>query len=145
MVADRVASDVGVGEVLVPVKFPLPVLRLVMEAGANRDFNLIHHNTEFAQASGAPEMYANTIFLQSMWERLVRDYIGNAGTIKKIEGFRMGSFNTAGDVVTVRGRVERVTPGPDDASVELRVWSENSSGISVGPGLVTVGLPLRAA
>jgi acyl dehydratase len=137
----RVAGDVRPGELLPPVSFPLPVLRLVMEAGANRDFNLIHHNTEFAQSSGAPEMYANTIFLQSMWEVLVRNYIGCAGTIKKISGFRMSAFNCAGDTVTVKGRVEKVAPGKAESLLELFVWSENAHGVSVGPGTVTVGIP----
>jgi acyl dehydratase len=137
----RVAGDVRPGELLTPVAFPLPVFRLVMEAGANRDFNLIHHNTEFARSSGAPEMYANTLFLQSMWEVLVRNYIGCAGTIKKIAGFRMGAFNCAGDTVTVKGRVEKITPGEGETVLELFVWSENAHGISVGPGTVTVGVP----
>jgi acyl dehydratase len=138
----RVAGDVRRGELLTPVAFPLPVFRLVMEAGANRDFNLIHHNTEFARSSGAPEMYANTLFLQSMWEVLVRNYIGCAGTIKKIAGFRMGAFNCAGDTVTVKGRVDKFTRGDREALIELFVWSENSHGISVGPGTVTVGIPM---
>ena len=96
------------------------------------------------EASGAPEMYANTLFLQSMWEVLVRGYIGCAGSIKKIAGFKMGSFNCAGDTVTVRGRVESVTPADDEARVEILVWSENRHGVSVGPGIVTVGVPLHA-
>ena len=52
-------------------------------------------------------MYANTIFLQLMWERCVRDFIGLAGTIRQIKGFRMRSFNLPGDTVTVKGAVER--------------------------------------
>jgi hypothetical protein len=34
----------------------------VMAAGANRDFNAIHHNAEVARATGAPDIYANTLF-----------------------------------------------------------------------------------
>ena len=77
----RSFSDVVVGEDLPSVEFPLTVYRLVVAAGGNRDFNSIHHNTAYAQATGAPEMYASTFFLMGMWERLVRDYIGPAGTI----------------------------------------------------------------
>lgn len=139
----RVAGDLTVGEVLAPVSFALPVLRLVMEAGVNRDFSLIHHNTEAARSGGAPEMYANTLFLQSMWEVLARNFVGCGGTIKQITGFRMGSFNCAGDTVTVRGYVDSVTNGDQEAIVELRVWSENRQGVSVGPGTVTVGIPLQ--
>lgn len=137
----RVGTDVVVGEYLSPIAFPLPVYRLVMEAGVNRDFNSIHHNTEFAQASGAPEMYANTVFLQGMWERVVRTYIGDSGVIVRISGFRMRSFNCAGDTVTVRGRVGGVRAVGLGTEVDLHLWSENSTGVSVGPGTVTAILP----
>lgn len=138
--------DVHEGDLLPPVAFPLTVYRLVMAAGANRDFNAIHHNTEHAQSTGAPEMYANVMLLQGMWERTVREYIGTAGVLHAIRGFRMKAFNTAGDTVTVRGQVERKW---EDTSAEpsrshrldIRVWSENSRGVSVGPGLVVASLP----
>ena len=137
----RSVGDVVVGEALEPAAFPLTVYRLVMAAGANRDFNSIHHNSEFAKASGAPEMYANTLLLQGMWERLVRGYIGSAGTIEQLRGFRMGSFNTVGDTVVVHGRVAEVEQ--DTGRVTLAVWSRNARGVSVGPGSVVVRLPLQ--
>lgn len=139
-------SDVAVGEALPSLSFPLTVYRMVMAAGANRDFNAIHHNTEHAQSTGAPEMYANVMFLQGMWERTVREYIGVSGVLHAIRGFRMKSFNTAGDTVLVQGRVERkwIDEAADDAHrhrLDLRMWSENRRGVSVGPGLVVVSLP----
>ena len=87
-------------------------------------------------------MYANTLFLQGMWEKCVRGYIGLAGTIKALKAFRMSSFNTVGDTVTVYGTVERKWREGDAGLVELRMWSENRNGVSVGPGKVIVTLPL---
>lgn len=133
----RQLADVNVGDELTPVRFPITVYRLVMEAGANRDFNSIHHNTGYAQATGAREMYANTLFLLGMWERTVRDWIGPAGKIHSITGFRMRSFNYAGDTVTVTGTVA----GIDGAMIRIEVTSSNSTGVTVGPGIVTVSLP----
>jgi len=134
-------EDVTEGEALAPLRFPLTVYRLVMAAGANRDFNAIHHNSEHAKRSGASEMYANTLFLQGMWERTVREYIGLAGTIRHIHGFRMGSFNTVGDTVVVQGSVTRKFIEGGFGLVDLKLWSENRHGISVGPGSVLVTLP----
>lgn len=141
-VAQRHIEDVRIGDGLAPVEFPITVYRLVMAAGANRDFNSIHHNTEYARSTGAREMYANTSFLLGMWERVVRDYIGPAGTIRGITGFRMRAFNHAGDTTTVAGEVT----GVDERSgtVTLRLWSADSTGITVGPGQVVAGLPRRA-
>jgi hypothetical protein len=42
----RYWDDVEEGADVPPVAFPLSVYRLVVEAGANRDFNSIHHNSE---------------------------------------------------------------------------------------------------
>lgn len=144
--AQRRWNEARVGDEIAPVRFPLTVYRMVMMAGANRDFNAIHHNTEHARSTGAPEMYANVMFLQGMWERTVREYIGIAGGLHAIRGFRMKSFNTVGDTVTVRGRIERKWIDDSAATVsrhrlELTVWSENRDGVSVGPGRVVVSLP----
>jgi acyl dehydratase len=141
----RYWEDISAGDEVPPVQFPLSVYRLVMEAGANRDFNSIHHNSEYARQTGAPEMYANTIFLQGMWERTVREFIGLAGTIKSLAGFRMKIFNTAGDTVVTKGTVKRTWQEGEEALVELSIWSENSQGVSVGPGTVVVTLPRRGA
>ncbi len=139
----RTWDELAPGDTFGPVEFPLSVYRLVVAAGAVRDFNAIHHNTEFAQQSGAPEMYANTLFLQGMWERTVREFIGLAGTVRRVAGFRMNFFNTVGTTVVVRGEVVRTWRDGDTGLAELKVWSENGGKVSVGPGLVTVTLPLK--
>ncbi len=139
----RCWNDVVEGEPLESIAFPLTVYRLVMAAGANRDFNAIHHNSEVARASGAPDMYANTLLLQGMWERTVRQYIGLAGVIRRQTGFQMRIFNTVGDTVVVKGKVERKWREDESGFVEFAVWSENSKGISVGPGRIVATLPLQ--
>ena len=139
----RLVTDVRVGDEIEPVAFPLTVYRLVMEAGANRDFNSIHHNTEYARSTGAPDMYANTLFLLGMWERAVREWIGCAGTIRAIRGFRMVRFNVVGDTTRVVGRVLSTRRESDVGVVVLEVRSENSQGLTVGPGQVEVTLPVR--
>jgi acyl dehydratase len=139
----RYWEDVSVGDELTSLSFPLTVYRLVMVAGGNRDFNAIHHNSDFARSTGAPDMYANTLFLQGMWERAVRDFIGLEGTIRQLKGFRMRSFNTPGDTVVVSGRVKSRWLDGDSGLIEIEIQSENANGISVGPGSMIATLPLR--
>ena len=142
-VSQRHFEDVTEGEELPPVGFPLSVYRLVVAAGANRDFNSIHHNSEVARASGAPDMYASTAFLLGMWERSLREFIGAAGRIRAVAGFRMRSFNLVGQTVVVHGRVTRCRRQGDAGLVDIEMWSDNGHGVSVGPGTVTVSLPCR--
>jgi acyl dehydratase len=139
----RYFEEVTSGEDIPTMSFPITVYRLVMEAGANRDFNSIHHNTEYARSTGAPDMYANTLFLLGMWERAVREWIGCAGTIRAIRGFRMVRFNVVGDTTCVVGRVLSTQREGDIGVVVLEVRSENSQGVTVGPGQVEVTLPVR--
>ena len=130
-----------VGEQLALVEFPLTIYRLVMEAGANRDFNSIHHNSEYAKTTGAPEMYASTSFLLGMWERAVRDFIGLEGTIRSIRGFRMKKFNPVGTTTAARGEVLSAADADGVVVLELSVWCENGGQVTVGPGVVTVAVP----
>lgn len=136
-------EDLTVGEALPPVGFPISLYRLVVVAGANRDFNSIHHNSEYARSTGAREAYANTLFLQGMWERAVRDFIGDAGTIRSIRGFRMRRFTEVGETAVVEGEVSRVWLEDDGTTglAELTLRTRTSRGISVGPGSVVVTLP----
>jgi hypothetical protein len=143
--AQRYWDDVAEGDDVPPVEFPLTVYRLVVEAGANRDFNAIHHNSEVARASGAPEMYANTGFLLGMWERAIREFAGLDGSVRRITGFRMRRFNIVGQTVVVRGRVAGKRREDGDAVVELELWSEVDGEVTVGPGTVTVALPERSS
>jgi acyl dehydratase len=136
-------EDVKEGDDVPEVAFPITIQRLVMEAGANRDFNGIHHNREIARSNGAPDMFCNNFFLQGMWERTVREYIGLRGIIRRIGPFRMRIFNPVGDTVVVKGNVLRKFQQDGQNLVELKMWSENSRGTSVGPGPVLVTLPSR--
>lgn len=140
----RYWEDVTEGEALPTLKFPLTIYRLVMSAGATRDYNAIHHNSAFANKSGAPDMYANGLLLQAMWERSVREFIGLAGVIRALRGFRMKIFNTVGDTVVVNGKVRRKWREGKDALLEIEMRSENSKGVSVGPGSMVVTLPSRS-
>lgn len=139
-------DDVTVGEQLPEVALPLTVYRLVMAAGSNRDFNSIHHNSEYARSTGAEEMYANTSFLMSSWERLIRDWCGSTGRIRAIRGFRMRAFNYVGTTMRVLGEVTdmRVEEGADGpvGVVEVAVRCEGPNGTTVGPGTVEVLLPV---
>ncbi len=139
----RSYEDVNVGDPVPPVTVHLTVQRLVIEAGANRAFAPIHHNTEVAQAQGAPEMFANNGFMQAMWERTYREFIGLDGVVRKVGPFRIGIFNTPGESVVTTGVVKRKWQEKGENLVELEMWSENSKGVSVGPGPVLVTLPSK--
>ncbi|MBV9450241.1 MAG: acyl dehydratase [Streptosporangiaceae bacterium] len=136
----RTVNAVNVGDPIGPADFALPLYRLVAAAGGNRDFNSIHHNRSYAKATNAPDAYASTFFLLGTWERVVRDWIGDAGTIRSISGFRMRKFNLVGSIVTIQGTVTSIQP---DGIVTLELVSKVGDEVTVGPGQVEVTLPLE--
>jgi acyl dehydratase len=131
------SEDVQVGNELPPVTMPITLQRLVMEAGANRDLSLIHHDRDVARSTGAPDAYMSTYFILGMIERLLREWMGVRGTIKKIGALRMTQFNSVGDVVTFKGVVRELT---DDAGAIIDVTSETERGTTV-TATATVLLP----
>ncbi|MBA3741441.1 hypothetical protein [Sporichthya sp.] len=140
--SQRYWEDVAEGDSLPALGFPLSVHRLIVAAGASKDFAQIHHNTEVARAQGAGDMYASNVLLLGMWERVVREYIGLDGVIVRIGPLRMKQFATAGETVTVRASVTRKWSEDDRALVEIALRSEISTGDAV-TGVVRVALPRR--
>jgi acyl dehydratase len=143
--AQRLHGEVAIGDAIGPVEFALPLYRLVVAAGGNRDFNSIHHNRSYAHATNAPDAYASTFLLMGAWERVVRDWIGDGGTIRAIRGFRMRKFNLIGSVMTVGGRVTGIRAEDGVGVVTLELASRVGDDITVGPGEVEVTLPLSAS
>jgi acyl dehydratase len=122
-------SGLKEGVELPAIDIPITLQRLVMEAGANRDLSLIHHDTEVAKATGAPDAFANTFFLMGMFERLLREWAGPTARIRKIGPLRMMIFNAVGDTVQFKGTVESVDT--EAGTVSLDLWSESDRGKTV--------------
>ena len=121
--------SIAVGDVLPSISIPVTLQRLVMEAGANRDFSLIHHDRDVARATGAPDAYMNTFFIAGMFERLLREWMGPAGRIRSIKNLRMSTFNCVGDTATIKGVVDSIDdPG---GQVVIALSSETESGVTV--------------
>lgn len=124
----RVFGELSVGEETHSFALPLTLQRLVMEAGANRDFSLIHHDREAAQATGAPDAYANTFLLLGLFERLAREWGGLRVRIEKLGPMTMKTFNVVGDLLSVKGRVVKLEPAR--RAVELELWIESQRGVT---------------
>lgn len=122
-------SDIAEATALPAISIPITLQRLVMEAGANRDLSLIHHDTRVAQATGAPDAFANTYFLMGMFERLMRQWAGPRARIRKIGPLRMMIFNAVGDTVHFKGVVESVDQAA--GTVDLDMWVESDRGKTV--------------
>ncbi|MGH2761684.1 MAG: MaoC/PaaZ C-terminal domain-containing protein [Thermoleophilaceae bacterium] len=119
-----------VGDELPPFRLTLTQQRLVMGAAANHDFAPIHVDPDAARASGAPGVYANTTFLETVLEAALRSWAGPTPRIRMIE-FSMTGFNCAGDEIVTGGVVTGVVPGEAGHEAELDVWIDGPHGRTV--------------
>jgi acyl dehydratase len=132
--------DVEIGETMKPFKVALTPQRLVMEAGANRDFLPIHIDPEAARRSGAPTAYANTTLIETVLEAAVRLWAGPAARIRMLE-FTMSDFTCAGETISTEGRVlaKRTEGGSSLIDLELGLYGD-VRGVTVS-GRATVSFP----
>lgn len=136
-------EDVQVGDQIPPITFNLTVERIIEYAAAVWQFHPIHHNTRFAQKTGAPDMYANNTVVQGWIERTVREYIGLDGRIRRVGPVRIRTFSCPGDTVVTRGTVKRTWQEGGRNYLELELLAEHQRGVCVAPSPVIVTLPSR--
>ncbi|NIS88587.1 MAG: acyl dehydratase [Woeseiaceae bacterium] len=134
----RGMDSIAVGDEIGPISIPITLQRLVMEAGANRDFSLIHHDADVARATGAPDAYMNTFFIAGMFERLLREWMGYRGVINSITNLRMKVFNTVGDTVTFSGTVSALDNDSRTVVIEMRSATGNGETVTAE---ATITLP----
>ena len=131
------------GDEIPPVTINLTIARLVVEAGANRDFNQIHHNTPVSIATGAPTCTPTTASSRRGGSARCASTSGLEGRFRKTGPFRMRIFNTVGEAAVTKGTVKRKWQENGEHLVEIEVRTEISKGVSVGPGPVVASLPSR--
>jgi acyl dehydratase len=136
-------EPISVGESLPPFTVIVTLQRLVMEAGANRDFAPIHVDLDAARESGAPSPYANTTFIETMFEALIRQWAGLDALLRVIE-FTMTAFNCVGDEIAANGTVTGTREEDSEQVVDLDLWMEGPRGRTV-KGKAVVAFPQGAA
>ena len=115
---------------------------IVDQVSGSQDYNLVHHDKEFAQSQGAPDSYLNTGFTEAMLCRLVTDWIGSDGWLKKLS-YQMRRFNIAGDKLSIKGKVSKKYVADGDHCLECEVWIENQRDGVSAPGTAVVILPSK--
>ena len=112
-------THVSVNDELPQITIPITLQRLVMDASANYDLSLMHHDKRAAKSVGASDAFANTFFLMGMYERLLREWAGPNMRISRVGNMRMMSFNEVDAVVVFSGKVREI----NDNSITIDMQS----------------------
>lgn len=135
-------EDVSEGQEIPSYELAVTPTLIADQVSGSQDYNLMHHDGDFAKSQGAPDMYLNTGFIEAMLSRLITDWMGDDGWLEKMS-IQMRRFNIFGDKLTVKGKVVAKEIQEGAHLIQCEIWVENDrEGISV-PGKATVRLPSK--
>jgi acyl dehydratase len=134
-VATRRASEVAVGDELLPLAIELTPTLIIATAIASRDYQDVHHDRDLAIRRGSKDIFMNILSTNGFVGRFVTDWAGPDAVLRKVS-IRLGAPNYAYDTMAMTG----VVAAKDGATVEIDVRGANSLGDHV-TGTVTVLLP----
>jgi len=98
----------------------------VKYAGSSGDFNPIHHDQTFAEASGNPTVFAMGMLNAGLLSRLVADYAG-LENLRKYK-VRFATRVWPGDSVTCKGKVTKKTAEKGEKIIEGEITALNQKG-----------------
>ena len=84
MTGPRHWEDVAEGDEIAGFALAMTPTLIVDQVSGSQDYNLMHHDRDFARAQGAPDMYLNTGFVEALLGRLVTDWMGPEGWLRKL-------------------------------------------------------------
>lgn len=137
MSQSRRLGDVKVGDALPDLDVELTAAIIVGGAIASRDFTPVHHDRGAANAAGMSDVFMNILTTNGYLSRFVTDWAGPDAALAKV-AIRLGTPNTPGDTMQLRGEVTAVDP--EGGTVDIAVAAKNSWG-DHATGTVTVALP----
>jgi acyl dehydratase len=139
-VEPRWFEDVAVGDRLGPEARDTSREQLLAYASVSRDLNLIHHDPEFARASGLPDTIVQGTLKSAFLARLVTRYAGEWGTLVRLTVQYRG-VDIPGTPLTAHGVVDRIDP--ERGEIECEIWLESVGGERTTRGRAVVALPRR--
>ena len=121
--------------------FDLNVTATVVVAGAiaTRDFMPVHHDRDYAQSQGAPDLFMNILTTNAYVARYVTDWAGPTARVRRI-AIRLGAPSTPDRVLRFTGAVTDQQVAGDTRTVEVTLRAANDLG-DHATGTVELTLP----
>ena len=137
-------EDVAVGQELSGFSLEISPRRVFLEVSGSQDWYPVHFDAALARKAGHEDVFMNTGFVQAALVRLITDWMGDAGFLKRL-AFEMRRQHRPGDTMVCRGRVTGKKEADGAALVFLEVWAENEREGIATPGEATIVLPRTPA
>jgi acyl dehydratase len=132
-----------VGDELPAMVIDVTPTRVVAGAIASRDFMPVHHDRDYANQQGAPDIFMNILSDTAYCSRFLTDWAGLDARITNL-AIRLGVPVFPGHTMTYTGSVTGLRRDGDEGVVEVALVAVDDLGEHVS-GTATLTLPLPPA
>ena len=133
-------ADIAEGDELRPLEVDVTATHIVAGALATRDFMPVHHDRDYANSQGAPDIFMNILSSNAYCCRFLTDWAGPEAMIRRLD-VRLGVPVFPGDRLSLTGTVTSLERdgGSGLVGVELRAATPLGDHLT---GTALVDLPL---
>jgi acyl dehydratase len=136
-------SALAVGDALPVMVIDVTPTRVVAGAIASRDFMPVHHDRDYANQQGAPDIFMNILSDTGYCSRFLTDWAGPDAMVKRL-AIRLGVSVHPGHTLTYTGSVTALRREDDEGIVDVELRAMNDLGEHIS-GTATIGLPLEVS
>ena len=120
-------EGIAVGDELVPLVLNMTATRIVAGAIATRDFMPVHHDREYANAQGAPDIFMNILSSNAYCSRFLTDWAGPDAMVRRLS-IRLGVPVHPGSILTFTGTVTGKSETDGERRVDIGFKAANELG-----------------
>ena len=133
------AKAIQVGDELPELHLEMTATRIVAGAIATRDFMPVHHDRDYANTQGAPDVFMNILSTNAYCSRFLTDWAGPDAMITNLS-IRLGVPVFPKSTLRFAGTVSSVEARGGDVAVEVDFRASNDLGDHV-TGTARLTLP----
>ncbi len=131
--------NINVGDQVTKLEIPVTTTVIVAGAIASRDFMPVHHDRDFANKQGSPDLFMNILTTNGLSVRFLTDWAGPEAMVMKLS-IRLGVPSFPNDPLLFTGSVTGKSEGEGgEGFVEITFKATNSLGVHAS-GTATLSL-----
>ena len=136
-------NEIRVGAELPVLEIAVTATVVVAGAIATRDFMPVHHDRDYANMQGAPDIFTNIMTDNGYCSRFLTDWAGPEAMVKRL-AIRLGAPACAGSTLRYSGTVTGKSRAEGEGLVEVTFRAALATGDHLS-GTAVIGLPLSGA
>ena len=135
----RPFTGIRVGDELSPMTLEVTATVVVAGAIATRDFMPVHHDRDYANSQGAPDIFMNILSDTAYCSRFLTDWAGPDAAVRRL-AIRLGVPMFPGSTLVYSGTVTGCEERDGEGIVQVEFRAVNALGEHLA-GTAEIGLP----